>query len=289
MAVRIVTPWGIEWWLYMRMLRRRARRAEAAHQNAAATVAVAPQLSARAEAAIEFLVARGLDENQVRWGSIPPDSLAYLAAVVSDRLPSKRPVRALHIGNFVGVSLCYVSLLLRDRHPDSVVVSIDPNATHRGIENPQRHVLALLHHFDLLSNNVIVPGYTLEQTLGEPGSAEEFDVLSGLACENVLSSLGRVGFAAFDLVMIDGNHDEGYLRREFAALRALLAPRSIVVFDDITEWEGVQGVFRDVLVQESCASLGQNGRVGILEVFLSPGATGSDRAPGSEAPLQSHR
>jgi len=132
-------------------------------------------------------------------------------------------VRALHVGNFVGVSLCHLSWLARERHPDSTVVSIDPNIAHREIEDPQAHVVALLHHFGLLANNLIIPGYTLEQTAGEATTGNiEADHLAGLACENVLAALEHLCGPRFDLVLLDGNHEQSYLAREFAALGGLL-------------------------------------------------------------------
>lgn len=259
-AARLVTPWGLEWWLYTRPGRNALRGIEAD------VVREAPAAHTRVEEAIRFLLDRGLDEHAVREGSMPEHSLNYTAELVSDRLPADRPVRALHVGNFVGVSLCYFSWLLRERHPGSVVLSIDPNTTHRGIEDPQAHVLALLHHFDLLPTNVIVPGYTLEQAITEGGAQSQADYLGGLACENVLASLGRLCGQGFDLVLLDGNHEETYLTRELATLRGLLAENSIVVFDDITEWDGVVEVFTQALQDDSFVELGQDGRVGILQV-----------------------
>lgn len=91
-------------------------------------------------------------------------ALDFAAAIVREHVPASEPIRALQIGNFVGVSLSYVSATLRALHPDSVVVSMDPNITHRAIADPQSHVLALLGHFDLLRNNAVVTGYSLEQS-----------------------------------------------------------------------------------------------------------------------------
>ncbi len=260
MALRLITPWGIEWWLF----RRRAKRAAAAYE--ADVVRRPPPRERRVEEAIRFLVGRGLDEQQVRQGSIPAHSLDFIGERVFERLPSDRPVRALQIGNFVGVSLCYLSWLVTERHPESVVVSIDPNATHRGIEDPQGHALALLHHFDLLRTNVIICGYTVDWTLGEQLRAD------GLACENVLSSLTRFVGEGFDLILLDGNHDESYLSRELDALRALMTDGSIVVFDDIREWEGVRAVFGRALDEQRFVSLGDDGRVGILQLGGAPTA-----------------
>jgi predicted O-methyltransferase YrrM len=221
-----------------------------------------PPRQTRVEEAVRFLVNEGLDEFEVRMGSIPESSLDYLAAAVEHQLPSERPVRALHVGNFVGVSLCYVSWLVTERHPESVVISIDPNIPHRGIEDPQSHALALLEHFQLLGSNLIIAGYTLERS---DEATTVADHLRGIACENVLSSLHQLSGATFDLVLIDGKHEETHLAREIAGVRRLVADNGIVVFDDITDWAGVAEVFRETSQDESWVELGQDGRIGILQ------------------------
>ena len=227
---------------------------------------ITPDPDPQAEDAIRFLVARGLDEKTVRYGSIPDTSLTFMARVVAPRLPRDRPVRALHVGNFVGVSLCYFTALIRRQHRGSVVVSVDPGTMHRGVASPQSHVLSLLHQYGLLSNSLIIPGYTLEQTFGEVGAPDESDLSHGLACVDVLASLAALHPDPFDLVLLDGNHDRVHLEREFVALREHLADGSIVVFDDIDEWVGVTELFQRVLQQGRCTDLGNDGRLGILEI-----------------------
>ena len=252
------------------------RNARLLRQIDAGIVRDAPPAETRVEEAIRFLLSRGLDEETVRGGSIPENSLNYIGEVVSARLPADRPICALHVGNFVGISLCYFSWLVRERHPDSVVVSVDPNLTHREIEDPQAHVFALLHHFGLLGNNLTIPGYTLEQTAGETVNERfETDYLQNLGAENVLASVARLCGKRFDLVLLDGNHQEDYLAREFAAVGSLIADNGIVVFDDVSNsWEGVASVFRRALRDSRVVELGQDGRVGILQVGV-----GKDAAP----------
>jgi hypothetical protein len=260
LALRLVTPWGIEWWLYVRRIRKAGAAAEAEILEAT------PAPGSRVEEAVRFLVGRGLDERSVRLGSIPERSLHYLGEIVPAHLPPGRPVRALHVGNFVGISLAYVSWLVRDHHPESLVVSVDPDVTHRKISHPQEHAVALLHHFGLLSTNLIVPGYTLERASGDGPAASDAEYRDRLACENVLENLGRAGSGPFDFVLLDGNHERDYLIRELGALRGLLAEGSIVVFDDIGEWAGVRDVFAEVLEGDDFVELGQDGRVGVLQL-----------------------
>ncbi len=231
----------------------------------------APARSYSVGEAVRFVVSRGLDEQQLREGSMPEPSLEYAGALLGDGLPRQRPLFALHVGNFVGVSLSYFTWLLREQHPESVVVSIDPNIRHRGIENPQDHVLALLGHFGLLANSLVVPGYTLEQNFGDWWSDELEDRhRSEAACDRVLASLARLSGRRFDLAVLDGNHDGGYLAREFAVVREVLADDSIVVFDDVgtDPWLGVSDVFKRALGADprSFEELGQDGRIGVLRV-----------------------
>jgi SAM-dependent methyltransferase len=258
-AVRIFTPWGVEWLLWKRSREKERERVLAAQIPEAARTSNSFQL----EEAIGFLVDRGLDAVQVREGSIPATSLHYLAEAVMDRLPSGRPLRALHVGNFVGVSLSYITWLVTERHPQSLVVSIDPNIPHREVEDPQSHTFALLDHFKMLSRNLIINGYTLERS-DEPLTEEPF--AAAAACENVLSSLRALAGASFDLILIDGNHEEKYLSKEIAEIRRLLARKGILVLDDVVDWPGVAAVFERVAADDSFVKLGDDGRVGVLQL-----------------------
>jgi len=251
LVVDLATPWAVHW------LRDAARKRRALARIEAERRPRAPSGDQRYEEAVRFLLDRGLDEREVREGSMPEKSLDYVAGVLAERLAGDRPVRALHVGNFVGVSLCCLCWLLRERHPDSVVVSVDPNIPHRGIDDPQQHVLALLDHFGLLDMNVVVPGYTV-------GSSP----LEGIACERVLASLARISPRSFDVVLLDGDHDEGYLERELADVRELLADQGVVVFDDVNErtFAGVVRVFERAAAADQFFELGQDGRVGIVQV-----------------------
>ncbi len=264
-AARLVAPDGVERLLTSRRNKKLLRQIEANTVGHAL-----PAAETRVEEAIRFLVSRGLTETSVRAASMPEESLEYIAEIVTDRLPYDRPVRALHVGNFVGVSLCYLSCLVLDRHADSVVVSIDPNIAHRWIGDAQGHVIALLHHFGLLSNSLIIPGYTLERM--PEIRTNTLNANYPLACENVIASLARVCGQQFDLVLLDGNHEEDNLAREFDALRSLLAEHSVVIFDDVgtAGWPGVGKVFGRVLGEHGFVELGHDGRVGILQLRTGP-------------------
>jgi Methyltransferase domain len=262
---KAITPHGFVVWREHRFVELRdAEQAEALER-----AATGPTPGYSHDAAARFLIDRGLAGEAVRDGSIPEPSLDFAGGRLRDRLPRDRPLRMLHVGNFVGMSLAYFTALARELHEDSVVVSIDPNIRHQRVADPQSHVLALLGHFGLLANSIVIPGYTLEQNLGDPlpgASADRY--LDERACERVLEGLGRLESRGFDFVMLDGNHDSAYLRREFAALRPLLAERAIVCFDDVSEsWPGVQAVFREVVdaAGEGVAELGGDGRVALVQ------------------------
>ncbi len=230
--------------------------------------------------AIEFLVARGLPEDEVRWGSVPEPSLQWSAELLRSRLDRERPLLALHVGNFVGVSLGFYTALMIEHHPDSVVVSIDPDIPHRGIVHPQRHVIALLGQFGLLSNSIIIPGYTLEQNLGDtPDEHATETVLAERACEDVLHSLDTVDVGPFDLVVVDGNHEGAYLSRELGHLARLLRTGGLLVVDDVEvgPWDDVVDAF-EAAVATSAGTLreiGRDGRMGVLQVATSASTVSS--------------
>ena len=124
------------------------RRRIAAHDSAHVSVA-AKQIPYSYSAAINFLTSSGLSQRQVIGGSIPEPSLSFCSKVLDEFLLTTdgRPLIGLHVGNFLGVSLSHFVNYVRQRNDKSVVVSIDPDLTHRGIENPQKHVIAILKSF----------------------------------------------------------------------------------------------------------------------------------------------
>jgi len=130
---------------------RRRAEAKAGHPDSAA-----PAFSY--EAALEFLDARGIDPEDTRLGSMPAASLAFMRTHLAG-LGTSRPLIALHVGNFLGVSLAFLAHALGERHPGSKVVSIDPNLTHRGVPRTMETVLALLTHFGLEDRVAILTGY----------------------------------------------------------------------------------------------------------------------------------
>ncbi|MDQ4072512.1 MAG: class I SAM-dependent methyltransferase, partial [Actinomycetota bacterium] len=218
------------------------------------------------EEAVRLLADRGLDEQQVRDGSMPQDSLDYLTTFLVSELPAGRPLLGLHIGNFVGVSLAWLGDALRTSDAGSRVLSIDPDIAHRGIDQPSAHAFAVLAHFDLLSHNLVLSGYTLEQNVGDDHlePVERFEAEQ--RPERVLPSLAELIGPRFDIVLIDGNHDGRYLARELEQVGRLLAPAGLLVVDDVDErnWQAVHDTFARVAEGEAFEELGRAGRVGVL-------------------------
>ncbi len=219
------------------------------------------------EQAIRFLAARGLDEDQVRQGSIPAASLNRLAEILAAEFGPRRTL-GLHVGNFVGVSLAAVAAANRSRCPDSLVIAIDPNIPHRGIPNPQEHVAALLDHFGLAQSVLPVAGYSLEKSVSNDGIRYDgaYDPLlrhaDEHACANTLPHLCDLLPERFDFVLIDGNHDDAYLARELQCCARLLRSGGLLVLDDVCEtWAGIMDLFFELGDGYECVLM--NDRIGI--------------------------
>ena len=220
------------------------------------------------ERVIQFLVRRGLPEHHVREGSVPPASLEFVRDHVIAKLPGDRPLRALHVGNFVGVSLTFFTAAIVRRHAQSLVVSVDPNLTHRGIVHPQSHVLALLSACGLQSNSLVLAGYSGKKSISNDATvfegydpAKEF--ANEAAGEETLRNLGQLLPAGFDLIFLDGNHEANYLLNEMKQVVPLLRPGGYVVLDDVdAAWAEIRDVFQKISTF-GLDPVDANGRVGI--------------------------
>jgi hypothetical protein len=98
--------------LVMKIIRSQAvrrRRIAAVETSAMAKLPLREAYSYRS--AIEFHAARGLVRSHVLAGSIPESSLEFCSASLDKFLPARagEPVTGLHVGNFIGVSLCHVT------------------------------------------------------------------------------------------------------------------------------------------------------------------------------------
>ena len=159
----------------------------------------------------------GIPKQQIVDGSVPEKSLDYILTTIEENF--EHTISALHVGNFVGVSLAHLIQGLRWISVDTTsIVSIDPNLNHRGVSNPQSIVVDLLHHFGLDKyNHLLICGYTLEKCKSNDSNTtyngyepeQEFD--KEVAPQYVLSThCTEAGTIKFDVIFIDGNHEEGY-------------------------------------------------------------------------------
>lgn len=218
--------------------------------------------------AVSFLSNINCDENQVREGSIDEESLKFFGKFFPNT-NSTKPLVGIHIGNFVGISLAYFANVAVSVHPNSIVFSIDPNLTCRGIGNPMQKVIELLNYFHLNNNVSILTGYSLEKSISNDGlifddynPSERYEVET--ACENQLQALSLLVSERFDFAVVDGNHEGEYFERELNEIDKLLKPNGYLFLDDISwQWEELKEVY-DVFKQQSYEEAGTTDRVAVL-------------------------
>lgn len=265
----LVLPHGFVEWIRNKKARQQFAidnaRADAFKRTVSSLARPAAAPYSRSEA-ISFLSGLGCDRLQVEAGSMPESSLIYSCQQLQRHLPD-RPILGLHVGNFVGVSLCHYADFARRLDDSSIVLSIDPNLPHRGIRNPQERVISCLNYFGLQGNAMLLTGFTLEKNASNDGvkitsdydPAVEFG--AELSCENQLPMLSRLMPGTFDFVVIDGNHEANYLSRETAFAYRLLKSGGIMVMDDV-DWTSLGDVYRS-LDRNLYEDLGADGRVGL--------------------------
>jgi hypothetical protein len=217
---------------------------------------------------IDYLVGSGCDLSRIKDGSISEPSLNFCASFIRN-LDRGNPIVGLHIGNFVGISLAFFVNLVRELHPESRVVSIDPNIQHRGIKNPLNIVVGLLNKFGLQDNCLILTGYSLEINPYYEDSHKNDHLISsfdaGLSCAQQLRGLEMISSTKFDFCVMDGNHLGDYLKREIEAVDRLLNLGSLLLLDDVNSfWNEVQEIY-ETIDPTKYQKLGTDGRVGILK------------------------
>jgi hypothetical protein len=203
-----------------------------------------------------MLVDKGVNEQQIREGSVPESSLVNLFSVLENRFKNLPLLNALHIGNFVGISLTYIANSLKKLNANSVIVSVDPDIPHRGVNFPQQYVNYLLTAFGLQKMNIVLTGFTLEKNIGDDGGGiyfsnlnEEKHYLTDYIATYMLYKLLNLDLN-FNLSIIDGNHEQNYLEREIKLVNKLLSKNGILVLDDANEnWEEVNSVYKKILLQ----------------------------------------
>jgi hypothetical protein len=226
------------------------------------------------KAAIDFIGAIGLPRESAIGGSIPQLSLEFCSAALDDLLPKGVPLIGLHVGNFLGISLCHFVDYVRKKSDQSVIVSIDPNLTCMGIQDPQKHVISILNYFGLQRNAVVCVGYSNEKSISNDGNIHiddkglEYDPFSEYrneeSCENVLSNLCTIWEGRFDFAVVDGNHERSYLQGETSVVKRLLKPEGVLILDDVSDaWVDIKAEFDD-LRSKGWRAVNADGRVGVL-------------------------
>lgn len=221
-----------------------------------------PRRSFSYEEAVALLAGRGVDESIITLGSVSEGSFASVAEAVARHGPA-RPLRALHIGNFLGLSLAALSDIVVRHDSRSVIVSVDPNLRHHGIDDPQSHVMALLDHFGLQGNNVVICAYSMQRVENRTHVGTFADQPAG---EHALANLERLG-QRFDIAMVDGNHDANYVRGELETLARILDEGALLVLDDVAnDHTQLPALFEEVVADGSWPfeEAGRDGRLGIL-------------------------
>ncbi|MFN3231046.1 MAG: class I SAM-dependent methyltransferase [Alphaproteobacteria bacterium] len=223
------------------------------------------------ENAVRSLVALGLDEEKVRRSTIPESGLKFALSTLEKNLDIGRPVTALHVGNFLGISLCALAGFLRDANPDSMVVAIDPNITHVGINAPHRYVSKLAEDYGLLSTILPIASFSWERNAGdfETTKPDQLDIenpYDDLAFDNALPLLTRCTAPhSFGVALIDGFHEADYLENELTMIRPLLTDGAIVILDDVNDaWADLKALYQG-LDQQQWTDLGTDGRLGVLK------------------------
>lgn len=202
---------------------------------------------------------------------MPEASLEWVANHLREEIGGHSSPLMVHVGNFVGVSLTYLTHVMRELHPDGLVISVDPGMTHRDIEHPDQYVRQLLATVGLSENSMIITGYSLGANLrndgvsiGEGVATEQASL--DAAPENVLLNLARLLRASVDVAVLDGNHDPEYLGAELQAVSRLLRPGGLLVLDDVSPgglWQGIADVFDGLTSTGTFERPEHDGRVGI--------------------------
>jgi hypothetical protein len=222
-------------------------------------------------AIVAYLLEQGVPEHHLREGSIPPKSLEFINEIVLSRIGSDLPISALHIGNFVGVSLAFIANKIVELNSHSVVVAIDPNIPHRAIENPQSLVMKLLCNCGLQGNVIPITGFSIQKNLSNDGAVfDEYDparyFLDETSCEHVLRNMGPFFKEAFHVACLDGNHQASYLEQEIESILPLLRKGGWMIFDDVdTTWMEIQDVFKNV-ARWGLDAVATDGRVGVARL-----------------------
>lgn len=219
---------------------------------------------------IALLGSYGLDVDQIGSGSIAEQDLEAIFKFIQDNC--SLPLVGIHVGNFVGVSLAYLASRLKKVDRRNVIISIDPNLTHRGISNTETWVTKLLRTLNLDDMVIRITGYSLNKSISNDGNKynTDYDPFQHFWKEDApewqLKNLLKILKDRVNFVMLDGNHDPDYLREEIMISYELLSENGIIFLDDINDehWAALKKIFLEMISKPIFSSDLTGTRTGVL-------------------------
>lgn len=151
-----------------------------------------------------------------------------------------QPTIAIHVGNYLGVSLGVLAVGLKVLDPESLVIAIDPDLTYRQSLNTEKAVTMLMRKLDVEEMVLRLTGYSMSKSINNNAQATLSNcdgsqmVAKDLAAQWQLKNLAKLIQGKVDFVLLDGNHDKHYVEEEIEISYRLLRPGGAIFLDDIT-------------------------------------------------------
>jgi predicted O-methyltransferase YrrM len=269
-ALRWIVPYGV-------VARRHAREAARVDAERRARYAATQAAIARSSEPIHdyqqllaVAVEAGADRKRLEAASISLGSLQFIL----DRIEGGP---GLHIGNYAGVSLTYLTV-----HTDGLVVAVDPNVVRWGSSRAQDVVVRLLRDAGVDDRVLLLCGYSLERSPSYNGRILDgydpsVEHRNEAAPVEVLRNLRALGIQ-FGWALVDGNHDGAYVKDELERLEPLLREDGVVFLDDCNaSWPDIRAVFDTV--GSGWSPDGHDGRIGVLRRTKSEGSASGQSQP----------
>jgi hypothetical protein len=221
---------------------------------------------------IKHLISRGLDENHVIEGSVPLSSLIEIDRLLAD-ISDKKFGLGLHIGNFLGLSLnCIAYSMRKSYNSNYLMLSIDPDITHRNIPHPSKYCNELLYLNGLENASIVMNGYSGEKNVSNDGvefdqSYNPFERFNQeFASTEVIKNLCKILGTKVNIVFIDGHHDATYVRKELLSIEPLLDRDALLIMDDVDSiaWEELNNLFLEISKSNKYQKVIHNDRIGVL-------------------------
>lgn len=183
--------------------------------------------------AFEYFLEQGFPEALLRFVCINPYEAFQISAIIEKR----NPRAILEIGTFIGLSTGVFALA---SPPDSILVCVDPNLPVNVLSERFHYfesrgslwfVHNMLEHFEKCQKTVVLEGCFSTM------SADYRDRLKahGGNPDNITAIGGRVGeFAPYDLVFVDGDHDEESVYSDLSLVNHYLSEDALIILHDLS-------------------------------------------------------